>query len=62
MITNGICTIFRMNESGGHDIIASYECMWQEADGYDTKKYGEDNTDYADIYIPDVGADIKKGD
>ena len=62
MITNGNCTIIRMNKNGGHDIIASYPCMWQEVDGFTEKRYGEDNTDYADIYIPDINADVKKGD
>lgn len=62
MITNTVCTIIRMNKNGGHDIVASYPCMWQEVEGYTTKKYGEDNTDTADIYIPDVNADVKKGD
>lgn len=62
MITNGNCTIIRMNKNGGHDVIASYPCMWQEADSFTEKRYGEDNTDYADIYIPDVNANVKKGD
>ena len=62
MLTNTVCTIIRMNKNGGHDIAASYPCMWQEVDGYTEKRYGEDNTDTADIYIPDVNADVKKGD
>ena len=62
MITNGNCTIIRANKNGGHDIIASYPCMWQEVDSFTEKRYGEDNTDYADIYIPDINANVKKGD
>ena len=62
MITNGNCTIIRMNKNSGHDIVASYPCMWQEVDGFTEKRYGEDNTDTADIYIPDINADVKKGD
>ncbi|MCH5349201.1 MAG: hypothetical protein J1E40_07750 [Oscillospiraceae bacterium] len=62
MITNTVCSIIRMNKNGGHDIVNTYPCMWQEADGYEVKKYGEDNADKADIYIPDINADVKKGD
>ena len=62
MLTNTICTILRMNSSGGKDIIAAYDCMWQETDSSQIKKYGENNEDKADIYIPDVNADVKKGD
>ena len=62
MITNDICTILRMNETGEKKIIASYDCMWQGTDGFKAKKYDESSEDKADIYIPDVGADVKKGD
>ena len=62
MITNDICTILRMNNVGDKEIIAAYDCMWQGTDGCGVKKYGENNEDKADIYIPDVNADVKKGD
>ena len=62
MLTNTVCTILRMNESGDKKIIASYDCMWQGTESTGIKKYGEDNEDKADIYIPDINADVKKGD
>ncbi|MCH5192980.1 MAG: hypothetical protein J1F11_03395 [Oscillospiraceae bacterium] len=62
MITNTFCTIVRMNKGGGHDVVASYPCMWQEVDGFTAKRYGEDNADTADIYIPDINANVRKGD
>ena len=51
-----------MNSSGDKKIIAAYDCMWQGTDSSTVKKYGEGNEDKADIYIPDVNADVKKGD
>lgn len=62
MITNADCTIIRMNDSGGHDIVGTYPCMWQETEGYEVKKYGEENADKAAIYIPDITADVQKED
>ena len=62
MLTNNVCTILRMNSSGGHDVIAAYDCMWQGTESAGIKTYGEDNEDKADIYIPDINADVKKGD
>ena len=62
MLTNTVCTILRMNESGDKKIIASYDCMWQGTESAGIKKYGEGNEDKADIYIPDINADVKKGD
>lgn len=62
MITNANCTILRMDENGDHNIIGVYPCMWQETEGYEVKKYGEENADKATIYIPVLSADIRKGD
>lgn len=62
MITNAICTVVRMNEDGGHDIIGVHPCMWQETEGYEVKKYGEENADKATVYIPDLTVDVRKGD
>lgn len=62
MITNTICTIVRMNEHGGHTIVGTGPCMWQETEGYEVKKYGEESADKAAVYIPDVTVDVRKGD
>lgn len=60
MITNGNCTVIRADD--GYLIVGTYPCMWQETEGYETKKYGEENADKAAIWIPDVTADVKKHD
>lgn len=36
--------------------------MWQESEGYSADDYGEKRTSEAKIYIPDLSADIRKGD
>lgn len=36
--------------------------MWQETEGYEVKKYGEENADKAAVWVPDISADVKKGD
>lgn len=62
MITNGDCTVIRTDDDGKYFIVGTYPCMWQEVEGYEVKKYGEDNADKASIWIPDISADVKKGD
>lgn len=62
MITNGDCTIVRADDDGNYAVVGTYPCMWQEVEGYETKKYGEENADKAAIWIPDLTADVKKHD
>lgn len=61
MITNGICTIFR---TAGKTVLkaGTFPCMWQEVRAYEVQKYGEENADTAKVFIPDIAADIRKGD
>ncbi len=62
MITNGDCTIVRTDDDGKYFIVDTYPCMWQETEAYEVKKYGEKNADKASIWIPDIEADVIKGD
>ena len=62
MPTNGDCTIVRTDDDGNYFIVDTYPCMWQEVEGYEVKKYGEENADKASIWIPDITADVKKRD
>lgn len=62
MPTNGDCTVIRTDENGECFIVGTYPCMWQEVEGYEVKKYGEENADKASIWIPDISADVKKRD
>ena len=61
MITNGICTVFR---TAGKTVLkaGTFPCMWQEVRAYEVQKYGEANADTAKVFIPDIAADIRKGD
>lgn len=61
MITNAVCSIFR---SSGEGLIpvGEYPCMKQDVKAMEIKKYGEENADSAAVYIPDISADIRKGD
>ena len=61
MITNAVCTVIR-SEDGSHNIVGTYPCMWQECEGYEVKKFGEENADKVAIWIPDLTADVKKHD
>ena len=61
MITNTVCRIYR-SSSGGVSIVGVYPCMKQEVKAVEIKKYGEQNADSAAVYIPDISADIRKGD
>lgn len=36
--------------------------MRQDVKAYEIKAYGEENADSAAVYVPDVSADIAKGD
>lgn len=62
MITNAVCTIVRTAEDGTYFAVGEYPCMWQETETYEVKKYGEERADRAAVYIPDIGADVLKGD
>ena len=62
MPTNSDCTIVRTDDSGEYFIVGTYPCMWQEVEGYEVKKYGEDNADKVSVWVPDMTADVKKHD
>lgn len=62
MPTNGNCTIVRTDENGEYFIVGTYPCMWQEVEGYEVKKYGEENADKVSVWVPDMTADVKKHD
>ncbi len=62
MITNGYCTVIRADDDGNYKIAGTYSCMWQETEGCEVKKYGEENADKAAVWIPDLTADVKKHD
>lgn len=62
MTTNSICTVVRTADDGTYFIAGTYFCMWQETEAYEVKKYGEERADRATVYIPDINADIIKGD
>lgn len=62
MITNADCTIVRSDDSGEYFIVGTYPCMWQEVEGYEVKKYGEENADKVSVWVPDMTADVKKHD
>lgn len=62
MPTNGNCTIVRPDDNGEYCLIGTYPCMWQEVEGYEAKKYGEENADKATIWVPYISADVKKHD
>lgn len=62
MTTNADCTVVRMNDDGGYFIIGTHPCMWQEVEAFEVKKYGAENADKALILIPDISADVLKGD
>ena len=62
MPTNGDCTVIRTDDNGEYFIVGAYPCMWQEVEGYEVKKYGEENADKAAVWIPDLSADVKKRD
>lgn len=62
MITNGYCTVIRADDDGNYKIAGTYPCMWQETEGCEVKKYGEENADKAAVWIPDLTADVKKHD
>lgn len=61
MITNAVCRVFRSSPGGISDV-GEYPCMKQDVKAYEIKKYGEQNADSAAVYIPDISADIRKGD
>ena len=62
MTTNATCTIIRTADDGSYYAVKSYPCMWIEVEGYETKKFGEERADTAQIFITDIGADVLKGD
>lgn len=62
MPTNGYCTILRSDDNDEYYITGTYPCMWQEVEGYEVKKYGDENADKVSVYIFDPDADVKKRD
>lgn len=62
MTTNATCTIIRTADDGSYYAVKSYPCMWIEDKGYETKKFGEERADTAQIFITDIEADVLKGD
>ena len=62
MLTNADCTIVRSDDNGEYSIVGTYPCMWQSVEGYEVKKYGEENADKAAVWVPDLSADVKKHD
>lgn len=62
MRVNAVATVIRTDDNGNYISIGAYPCMWQETEAYETKKYGEERADTACIYIPNMEADIAKGD
>lgn len=61
MITNAVCRVFRSSPTG-ISAVGEYPCMNQDVKAVEIKKYGEQNADSAAVYIPDISADIRKGD
>lgn len=61
MTVNGRCTVFRA-AGRGIEKVGVFDCMWQEVRAAEVKKYGEENADTAKVFIPDIAADIRKGD
>lgn len=61
MITNDIVTAIRRTEEG-YSAVYSGPCMRQDVKAYEVKQYGEENADSAAVYVPDVSADVEKGD
>ena len=61
MITNAVCRVFRSSPMG-ISAVGEYPCMNQDVKAVEIKKYGEQNADSAAVYIPDISADIRKGD
>lgn len=62
MVLNANCTVIRTDDNGEYRIINTYPCMWQETNGYTARNFGEEKTTGAKIYIPNVNADVNKGD
>lgn len=62
MTTNAECTIIRTAEDGSYYAVKSYPCLWIEVEGYEIKKYGEERADSVQIFIPNIEADVLKGD
>lgn len=61
MITNAVCRVFR-SSSVGLVCVGEHPCMKQEVKAAEVKKYGEERADSAAVYIPDLSADVMKGD
>lgn len=61
MITNAVCRVFRSSSEGISEV-GEYLCMMQDVKAVEIKKYGEQNADSAAVYIPDISADVRKGD
>lgn len=62
MITNQICTVIRTDENDNYTVIGRYPCMWQDKEGYQATSYGAERKSESHIYIPDITANVRKGD
>lgn len=61
MQTNDIVNAVRITDNG-YSVMYTGPCMRQDVHAYELKKYGEEHADRAAVYVPDITADIKKGD
>jgi len=61
MVTNDTINAVRITDNG-YSVTYTGPCMRQDVHSYELKKYGEEHADHAAAYVPDVTADIKKGD
>ena len=62
MPTNDTAVILRTDENGDYSAVYVGKCMRQDTYASDAKKYGEERADSMSVYIPDVNADVCKGD
>ena len=62
MPTNDTAVIIRTDENGDYSAVYVGKCMRQDTYASDAKKYGEERADSMSVYIPDVNADVCKGD
>ena len=62
MLTNDTAIIIRTDDNGDYSAAYSGKCMRQDTYASDAKKYGEERADSMAVYLPDVTADVRKGD
>lgn len=61
MLTDNTIKVMRHTDEG---LVQTYEgrCHVEYVKAYEVKRYGEEHADTAAIYVPDINADICKGD